>query len=279
MSTPSQQIDLLDLAIFKAIPSQTSPGDKRSLLAIHRATVQKHKNFNYLEIGSHLGGTIQPYLVDDRCKRAYSIDSRPSQQPDYRAPGYIYYYETNSSERMLAMLKGIGHGEIGKIECIDSDASEIDPARIRDTPEILFIDGEHTKAAALSDFRFCEQVAASSGTIVFHDFSIIYPAIVDVCRQLKRKHRRHIPLKLEDEVFAIFFDIDKIRMAPYLTSLYRKNRHFLRFFLLKQRVNQILPDPDFLNFFLVKDRVKQILPNPTLRAMRAVRIWLSKSAE
>jgi hypothetical protein len=180
---------------------------------------------------------------------------------------------------MLALLKGIDHGDISKIDCIDSDASKIDPIRIRDTPEILFIDGEHTKAAALSDFRFCEEVAATSGTIVFHDFSIIYPAIVDVCRQLKRKHRSHIPLKLEDDVFAIFFDVDKIRMDPYLTRLYRKNRNFLCFFLLKQRVKQILPNPGCLSRFLVKERMKQILPNLALRLMRAIRIWLSKSAE
>lgn len=77
MVTYSQQIDSLNVAIFEAIPSQTSTADKRSLLAIHRTTAQKHNEFSYLEIGSHLGGSIQPYLLDDRCIKVYSIDPGP----------------------------------------------------------------------------------------------------------------------------------------------------------------------------------------------------------
>jgi len=244
MSNYPSQIDSLDIAIFKAIPSQTSEGDKKSLLAIHRATARKHQEFNYLEIGSHLGGSIQPYLFDERCKKIYSIDPRPTQQPDDRSPGYVAYYDDNSSERMLALLKEIGHGDITKIVCIDLDASVIDPRRIEDPPEITFIDGEHTKTAALSDFRFCEQVISSSGTIVFHDFGIIYPAIFDACRYLKRKHRKFVPLKLEGEVFAIFLDAETIHQDPYLTSLYKKNRYFLSRLKLKTRLRQIFRRPE-----------------------------------
>jgi hypothetical protein len=233
MVTYSQQIDSLNVAIFEAIPSQTSTADKRSLLAIHRTTGQKHKEFSYLEIGSHLGGSIQPYLLDDRCIKVYSIDPRPREQPDDRSPGCVAHYDGNSSERMIFLLKSIGDGDIDKIECIESDASEVDPARILNAPEILLIDGEHTKRAVLSDFRFCAKVASQSGTIAFHDFFIIYPAIVDIFEQLDRERRSYVPLKLEDNVFAIFFDQDKIRMDPYLESLHKKNRDFLPNFLRK----------------------------------------------
>jgi hypothetical protein len=247
----SNQIDSLDISVFGAIPSQTSERDKRSLLAIQRATARRHQEYSYLEIGSHLGGSIQPYLLDDRCKRIYSIDPRPAQQPDDRRPGYVAFYEDNSSERMLALLEDIGHGDISKIECIDSDASEIDPHCIQDVPDITFIDGEHTRAAVVSDFRFCEQVVSNSGTIVFHDFGIIYPAILDACRDLRRKHRKFVPLKLEGNVFAIFFDADKIHMDAYLAAIYRKNR--------------------LVSLFLLKNRLKLILPSPALGALRAMR--------
>jgi hypothetical protein len=260
MDTYSGRIEALDVGLFDAVPSQTSTGDRRSLLAIQRVTAQKHGEFSYLEIGSHLGGSIQPYLLDDRCTKIYSIDPRPTQQQDDRAAGFVYAYPDNSSARMLGLLKDIGHGDISKIECIDSAASEVDPARIRNVPEILFIDGEHTKTAVLSDFRFCEQVASSSGTIVFHDFNIIYSAITEVCRHLDQKNRDYVPLKLEDNVFAVFFDPDKIQRDPYLAAMHRKHRHLLPLFFLSARL-------------------KRILPEPALRAIRAIRNRLRKRAE
>jgi hypothetical protein len=257
MNTYSGRIDALDVGLFDAVPSQTSTGDRRSLLAIQRVTAQKHGAFNYLEIGSHLGGSIQPYLLDDRCKKIYSIDPRPTQQQDDRAAGFVYAYPDNSSARMLALLKSIGHCDINKIECIDSDASRIDPARVRSTPEILFIDGEHTRTAVLSDFRFCEQVASSSATIVFHDFNIIYAAIAEVCRHLEQKSRRCVPLKLEDNVFAVFFDPEKIQMDPYLASLHRKHRHLLPFFTLRAQVRRMLPEPVLRTARAVRSRLRK----------------------
>jgi hypothetical protein len=260
MSKQTDQIDALDISVFEAIPSQTSDGDRRSLLAIQRITARKHGEFNYLEIGSHLGGSIQSYLLDERCKRIYSIDPRPKQQPDDRSPGYVAYYQDNSSGRMLALLRSIGHGDIAKIECIELDASEIPANGIKDRPEIAFIDGEHTKAAVLSDFCFCEQIVSSAGTIAFHDFGIIYPAILDICRSLRKKHRPFVPLKLEGGVFAIFFDADKIHQDPYLALLYKRNRHFL-------------------SKFLMKTQLKRIIPKPALNGLRAIHNTFKKTAE
>lgn len=75
-----ERINKLDLSLYNSILSSTSTGCKRSLLAVQRVTAKKHKKYAYLEIGSHLGGTIQPHLVDDRCRRIYSIDPRPKTQ-------------------------------------------------------------------------------------------------------------------------------------------------------------------------------------------------------
>jgi hypothetical protein len=244
MNTYLQQIDLLDSTIFDAIKSQTSTGERRSLLAIQRVTAKKHTEFSYLEIGSYLGGSIQPYLLDDRCKVIYSIDPRPAQQPDDGA-GRVVHYPANTTENMLNLLASIGHGDIGKIECIESNEADINPALIRNKPEIAFIDGEHTRSAVVSDFNFCEKVISRSGTIIFHDFSIIYPAIADICMDLKQKHRNHVALKLEDSVFAIFFDAERIKGDSYLSWMYKKNRHYLHLYLLGDRLKRMLPNTVF----------------------------------
>lgn len=237
------RIDALDVSLFEQVPSQTSSGDRRSLLALQRTVARARGRYSYLEIGSHLGGSIQPYLVDDRCTRIHSIDPRPKQQPDDRKPGYIAHYVDNSSERMLSLLKGIGHGDLGKIETIESDASAVPPSRITDKPEITFIDGEHTYAASLSDFRFCKQVVSPTGIIVFHDFDIIFPAVAEACRILESEGRRHTPLKLEGGVCAIFLDESLIHSDPYLAGLYAKNRRALPVYMMRARLRRVLPKP------------------------------------
>ncbi|MDJ1177030.1 class I SAM-dependent methyltransferase [Roseofilum capinflatum] len=219
-------IDELDLSVFETIPSQTSAEDRRSLLAVQRATARKYKEYTYLEIGSYLGGTIQPHLVDNRCKRIYSIDPRPVEQPDDRSPGYIVHYENNSTEKMLNMLKAIGYGDIGKIECFDVDASQVDSERIKTAPEIMFIDGEHTQSSTRSDFEFCRKVVSENGVILFHDYTIIYPAVIEICNLLDRQPITYVPLKFKGSVFGIFFDSELVYADPYLHEIWQQAENF-----------------------------------------------------
>ena len=74
----------LDISLFSQIPSQTTDADKRSLLAAQVTTRDSPDGYVYLEIGSHLGGSIQPHLLDPKCNKIYSIDKRPSVQPNER---------------------------------------------------------------------------------------------------------------------------------------------------------------------------------------------------
>src|ERR1044072_3278451 len=98
MSDFEQLISSLDLRRFEKIESQSTDNYKRSLLACQRAPRQLVPDYNYLEIGSYLGGSIQPHLLDEKCARIISIDKRPEKQPDERGANYTYL--NNSTARM-----------------------------------------------------------------------------------------------------------------------------------------------------------------------------------
>src|SRR2546425_13216515 len=93
------RISRLDLSLFSRIESQSTANDRRSLLAVQLVVRQRQSEYCWLEIGSHLGGSLQALMVDPRCTRVISIDPRPSVQPDER--GQDFRYVENSTQRML----------------------------------------------------------------------------------------------------------------------------------------------------------------------------------
>ena len=171
MSAPSptdfdRALASLDTRLFDRIESQTSTNDRRSLLACQLAVRTQRAPYVYLEIGSHMGGSLQPHVLDPQCQRMYSIDNRPSSQPDER--GLPYAYSDNSTGRMLSALGAMSPDGVTRLTCIDADASRVAPRVIDSQPHLCFIDGEHTDAAVVSDFAFCRRVLAKDGAIVFH---------------------------------------------------------------------------------------------------------------
>ena len=103
------------LTLFYKIPAQLSDGDKRSFLAILRAHGELYGEYKYLEIGSHLGGSIALVLLDQKCRKIYSIDKRPAVQPD--DTGKAYHYPKNSTARMMANLRLIDPAADEKVTC------------------------------------------------------------------------------------------------------------------------------------------------------------------
>src|SRR5262249_19322246 len=140
------------------------------------------RGYTYLEIGSHLGGSLQQHLVDPLCRTIISIDKRPPSQPDDR--GMRFAYEGNSTERMRDHLRAVAPDQLGKLVCFEADARDLDPCQIPERPQLCFIDGEHTRSAVRSDFAFCLRVCDPDGAIYFHDASIIFPALADVVSSL-----------------------------------------------------------------------------------------------
>ncbi len=241
MSTAVERVEVLSTDLFAAIPSQTSEADRRSLLAVQRATARARGELAYLEIGSHLGGSIQPYLLDPRCTAIFSIDARPPSQPDDRSPGYVAAYEDNTTERMLGLLRALAPGQVSKLRCFDADASEVDPAQIAPRPDVVFIDAEHTRQAVLSDFAFGRRVLAPGGTIVLDDLPIVYPAVLEICRSLRRARERFVTARLEGKVFAIFFDVALVAGDPFLRARCARSRFTLLRYRLKLWGKHLLP--------------------------------------
>lgn len=194
-------IGQLDLGLFSAISSQSSDGDKQSLLACQLAAREIAGKYVYLEIGSYLGGSIQPHLLDERCSAIVSIDKRPLVQPDER--GVDYTYLNNSTARMIENLRAVAPDQIDKIVTIDGDTGEIDPNSIDQKATICYIDGEHTDVAVVRDFRFCLDALDKNGAILFDDSDIIYNGLAECLRILDERGIVYRANILPDKIFAI----------------------------------------------------------------------------
>lgn len=193
-------IHKLDLRLFEKISSQSTDHDKRSLLACQLAVRDLAPGYTYLEIGSYLGGSIQPHLLDPQCQRIYSIDKRPVSQPDAR--GYDWEYRNNSTARMLKLLGQVA-SDTSKIRTIDGDTRMLDKAKIDRKVQLCFIDGEHTDEASMADFRFCLDVLDVNGAIIFHDAHIVYNSIANALGYLREQGISYQAYVLAHTAFVI----------------------------------------------------------------------------
>jgi hypothetical protein len=158
-----------DLEHFFPIWSQCGASDKLFLLGAMRL-VREAGAYKYLEIGSYLGGSLTPFLMDPACETVFSIDDRGRIQPDER--GISYDYTDVTTQRMLDGLhrKGIS---TEKLKTFDGsiNATAIDAVGMFD---LSLIDGEHTDEACFRDFIWTFPLMKSDSVIIFHDSSLIY---------------------------------------------------------------------------------------------------------
>jgi len=218
----------LDLRLFEKIPSQSTDHDKKSLLAVELAVRELAGEYNYLEIGSYIGGSIQPHLLDPKCRRIYSIDKRPRSQPDAR--GFDFVYENNSTARMMEKLAEVAES-LEKITTIDGDSKTIAPNDITDKIQLCFIDGEHTDEAVVADFKFCLRVLNERGAIVFHDAQITYNGIAECIAYLERNDIRFTAYALPNIVFVIEIGDFPLHKNAAIAERLRDNHHSYLFAL------------------------------------------------
>lgn len=173
----SKRIDEADISLFTA-PSQTSDGDRASLLQVQRLIRSAKQNYRYAEVGSHLGGSLVPHLVDPLCSAIYSIDPRPLSQLDER--GRSFDYEGNSTERMLQILRPLVPADsFKKLITFDLDARNIPTSAFTPGLDLVLIDGEHTNIACFSDAISLLPALAHDALITFHDSNLIFDAIMN----------------------------------------------------------------------------------------------------
>jgi hypothetical protein len=195
----ADRIRTLDTRLFAYVESQTSDDDRKSLLAVHHGIATRTGGFSYLEIGSHLGGSLQVLIADPRCVRCVSIDSRPQWMPTDRAGLDRNEYPGNSTEQMRRRLETVPDADLSKLETVDESTENLAPGRFA-RPDFCFIDAEHTYRAALRDARFCRTVMQGAGIIAFHNFFFIERAILHFLRETPRPHRSYL---LRHSVFVI----------------------------------------------------------------------------
>ncbi len=233
------KISQLDTGLFKHVLSQSTENDKRSLLAVQLA-IRQRKEFVYLEIGSYLGGSLQPYVADPRCRQIISIDPRPCALPDERGVTQRYVATTES---MLDCLRDVPGTDLGKLHTIEAGTETILTGSLPSRPDLCFIDGEHTDVAVLRDSQFCLAALQGSGCITYHDANIVYNGIhsfIEILRQRAIPFRAmHLPdciflIELGEPVACdskIIHAMQRESYSGYLWSL-RENDGFRKFFNL-----------------------------------------------
>lgn len=228
------RLEALDDSLFDAIETQSSAGDRRAWLAVQRA-MRRPSGYVYLEIGSHLGGSLQQHLRDPRCRAAVSIDKRSASQPDDR--GEVFHYAGNSTARMLDNLRRVAGDDLDKLVCIDGESRDIAPARVPVAPDLCFIDGEHTIAAATTDFAFCLGVCRPDAAICFHDDWIVADAIRFALTELRRQQVPFTARKLSGSTFGVFLRDCPAAHDPYVRRHSRDGDRWLQ----RQRLLAALP--------------------------------------
>jgi hypothetical protein len=219
-----ERLDSLDTSIFDLIPTQTTKADRHSLLAVQHLVAKHFGSYTYLEIGSHLGGSIVPHLVDARCSKIYSIDLRPESQPDN--DGRVYQYPGNTSRRMLPNLSAIDAAQVAKVVTFDLDARDVDPNQIDDPPQLCFVDGEHTTEACFSDGLFCIGVCSTHATLMFHDANHVVHAISRLIARLGASGKGFRALVLPEKLFVIALDGSPAAADDHLCSIQKNIARF-----------------------------------------------------
>ncbi|MGB7973242.1 MAG: class I SAM-dependent methyltransferase [Roseiarcus sp.] len=194
-------VEALDPSAF-VVESQTTIEDRVSFLRIQKLMRACATNYAYVEVGSHIGGTLAPHLADPYCYAAISIDPRPSEQEDARGRSFIY--NGNSTSRMIEVLQqALPEGCLAKLSTFDLDAAEVCHADLPARAELLLIDGRHTTTAAFSDAMSLVPAMASDAIISFHDSNLVADAIQNFERYLACAGVEFATVFLRDQVCAI----------------------------------------------------------------------------
>jgi cephalosporin hydroxylase len=180
--------------------------DHNTMLTL-QAMVQKEDPCVYLEIGSLLGGSMVPYLLDNRCTEVHSVDLRPDLTPDERF--YNFDYDHATTAQMIANLKReVPDENMKKLRTYDMDTAAFvrrpgPHPRVR--PNLVFLDAEHTNRAVFQDFLNLRGLLPKDAIFAFHDSNLIFDALTNIKAMLRYEGVEFGAGYLPDVVFAIAF--------------------------------------------------------------------------
>jgi hypothetical protein len=188
--------------------------DHNTMLAL-QAIIQKEDPCVYLEVGSLLGGSMVPYLLDPRCTEVHSVDLRPAMTPDERFRDFDYDHVTTL--QMIENLKReVPYENMEKLRTYDMDtaafakrfspsATYIKEENMTILPNLIFLDAEHTNKAVFQDFLNLRLVLAEDAIFAFHDSNLIFDALTNIKAMLRYECVEFGSGYLKDVVFAIAF--------------------------------------------------------------------------
>ncbi len=197
------QIETGDTAAFK-VKSQTTEKDKSTLLAVQNFVKEQVGTYSYIEIGSHLGGSLVPHLADPACELVSSIDLRPEMQRDERGRDVVY--EGNSTDRMiLGLMDHLPVENLTKLKTYDCDAADLDKYDVHKENSLALIDGEQTNTAAFRDFLNLRPFMAKNSVVLFHDSNLIFDALLNIESLLDHEGGRFRSFFLPGILYGIGF--------------------------------------------------------------------------
>ena len=183
------------------IPSMFSSGDAYHLQRNMELIAQAIPSYDYLEIGSYLGASLQWHLTNDKCNSVISIDLRPQgvvKDERSQFDGKFSYDVTTQD-----MLQGfMDHNlPIDKLTCIDGTVDNIPADKKFD---LVFIDAEHTNEAVFYDATHCFPAMKESCIMLFHDAWIVYQGLEKFNNYLDSIDQYFVAAKMQNcDIYAV----------------------------------------------------------------------------
>ena len=129
------------------------------------------KQFNltsYIEIGVHNGSSMAYVLQHNGIKECSGID--PFEKLVTNDPGMVHY-QANDKLTMHTANTNINNNNKynAKINLIQDYSDNVNVDNLKDSFDLLFIDGDHNYDAVLNDYNRFKNTIKSGGFIVFDD--------------------------------------------------------------------------------------------------------------
>ena len=218
------------------ITSQTSNQDKLLLLKVINVIGKKIKNYSYCEIGSFLGGSLTPFLLDRNCKKILSIDKRNQIVDDENQEKFSY---ENISEK--TMIKNFEKNKIDtkKLKTFNGDISKL---KTKIKFDLIFIDGIHTDRNVFSDFLYSLDFMNKNSIILFHDSHIIFNALILIKIFLNKNKYDYKIVKFKNSSITAIF-LGKFKKTQLSKNIVENFDYFINYakegMLLHQANNRI----------------------------------------